>query len=321
MCNVNCCCNDVPNKRLRFFLYLFTLINLILSFIAIFIRAAKTERYKYALELLEERNRYKLSNYTLDKCDLGGYFKDDKYCEIDGKMLYKPRENVSFQSLFKNYVKVEVILNILRTIITGIFLVFLYFMFSKYSLEQLLEQQNIKNEIRDKFSGLLMISLIYLIILIFTSGLFILIRAFALTANQDIGLYEDGRQNEFESNTAINYIIDIINIILNGIAICFVLRIKRGLNQNQQNQYTIQQNNQLQPHRQIIPRNFPQHPSPSTDRINVNINIGQINMVQNNGSPNMNRPRQLPPINYQNNTPNPYRIQENALPSKDEIYG
>ena len=54
--------------------------------------------------------------------------------------------------------------------------------------------------------------------LIFTSGLFIFIRALALTANDHIGLYEDGRQNQFEEHTAINYIIDIINITLNSIA-------------------------------------------------------------------------------------------------------
>ena len=139
MCNVNCCFRDLPAKRLKLVLYIFILINLLLSFIAIFIRAAKTQRYNDALILLEERNKYKLSNYTLNKCELGGTFKDDKYCKIDGKMLYKPSENVGYQNLFKNYVKVELLMNILRTIITGIFFVFLYFMFSKYNIEQLLD--------------------------------------------------------------------------------------------------------------------------------------------------------------------------------------
>ena len=87
------------------------------------------------------------------------------------------------------------------------------------------------NDIREKekYSNLWLLLIIFLAFLIFTSGLFIFIRALALTANDHIGLYGDGRQNQFEEHTAINYIIDIINITLNSIAICFVLRIKRGL--------------------------------------------------------------------------------------------
>ena len=45
-----------------------------------------------------------------------------------------------------------------------------------------------------------------------------------------IGLYEDRKQKEFEERIVINYIIDIFNIVLNSIAICFVLRINGSLN-------------------------------------------------------------------------------------------
>ena len=62
-----------------------------------------------------------------------------------------------------------------------------------------------------------------------SSGLCILIRAFTIEANTNIGLYDDGSQNQFESHIAMNYIIDIANIVLCGIAICFVLRIKKGI--------------------------------------------------------------------------------------------
>ena len=71
---------------------------------------------------------------------------------------------------------------------------------------------------------------IFIIFLIVISGIWILIRALALTANDDIGLYEDGEQNAFEEKIAINYIFDIGEIVLYGISICFVLRIKRDLN-------------------------------------------------------------------------------------------
>lgn len=330
MCNANCCCTNVQTKYLKLLLYIFTFINLVLSFIAIFIRAAKTGRYNDALLLLEERNRDKLSNYKLDKCILSGTFKDELYCEINGTKLYKPSENVRYQSLFRNYEKVELAINLLRTIITIIFFAFIYFIFTKYNLYQLLNTPNRKEE-KEKLSNLLMLSFGYLIILLFTSALFILIRVFALTANMDIGLYEDGRQNEFEERTVINYIIDIFNIILNGIAICFVLRIKRDLNK--------EQNPIRQSSRPIVPQIHQQQPLVSIDRYsqnqfqnvqinqnqfqNVQINqnqyhnvqiIQQININPKNDSENMRRFRQLPPIKNRNNTPNP-----NYLPHRDEV--
>ena len=54
-------------------------------------------------------------------------------------------------------------------------------------------------------------------------------KSITLISNMDIGLYPDGKQNSFESNIAINYIIDIIEIVLNSIEIFFALRIKKGL--------------------------------------------------------------------------------------------
>ena len=81
----------------------------------------------------------------------------------------------------------------------------------------------------ENFSTLLLISFGFLIFLILISSLCILIRALELTANMYIGLYEEGKQNEFESRTAINYIIDIAYIVLYGIDVGLVLRIKNSI--------------------------------------------------------------------------------------------
>lgn len=215
-------------QRYFFKRIIISFINFVLSFIAIFIRAAKTERYQQALIYLDQRNNSTFTNYTYINCQLSGFFKDDTYCEIDGRMLKKPEENVSYQSLFKNWEKIELIINILRTFITGIYLVFSCVVINKFNNYLINTKSNDIRE-KEKYSNLWLLLIIFLVFLIFTSGLFIFIRALALTANDHIGLYEDGRQNQFEEHTAINYIIDIINITLNSIAICFVLRIKRGL--------------------------------------------------------------------------------------------
>ena len=67
----------------------------------------------------------------------------------------------------------------------------------------------------------------FLSFLIFDSGLCIMIRSFSIGANMDIGLYEDGNQNSFEEKIAYNYIIDIIEIVLNSIEICFAIRLRK----------------------------------------------------------------------------------------------
>ena len=67
MCNANCCCKDLNKDSLKKFSLAFILINVIISLIAVFIRAAKTKRYEYALELLEQRNNgtFNVTLYTV----------------------------------------------------------------------------------------------------------------------------------------------------------------------------------------------------------------------------------------------------------------
>ena len=56
MCNVYCCCSNTQITGLIRLLFIFTTINLIISFAAIFIRAAGTKRYETALTYLESMN-------------------------------------------------------------------------------------------------------------------------------------------------------------------------------------------------------------------------------------------------------------------------
>ena len=115
--------------------------------------------------------------------------------------------------MFKNWNTYELILNVSRLIINGIFLIFFYFAIKKY-----------ENEKNKNFLSYL---IAVLGLLVADSGICILIRAMTIGTNNNIGLYEIGNQNEFESSTAENYIIDITEIVLNSIVICFVIRIQR----------------------------------------------------------------------------------------------
>ena len=199
MCHVNCCCREETKSGLMNLLIGFTIVNLILSVVA---------RYDEALEYLEAINNGNLDSLYLNKC-IQELFDDDIYCNIDGKRLKKPSQSVKNQSIFKNWNKIELALNISRAVITLPFLIFLIYVINKREMERL---------------NLITICVILLIVI---SGLWIIIRALAISANQDIGLYEDGEQNAFEEKIAINYIFDIIEIVLYGIEICFIIRIKR----------------------------------------------------------------------------------------------
>ena len=225
MCNVDCCCKNLSPDGLIKFLLTFTAINLILSIVSIFIRAANTGRYDQALEYLEARNNgtFVVVQYTDYK--KSGFFKDEDYCKIEGEYLKKPSKDVNNQGLFKKWKTVEIILSILRTAITVVFLAMIYFVIKNKAKNF----GNMDEEQKEKYVGNLTYLLIFTSFMIFLSGLYILIRALAINANQDIGLYDDSQQNSFESNIAVNYIIDIIEIVLYGIEICFIIRLKREI--------------------------------------------------------------------------------------------
>ena len=96
MCYANCCYKNVSLNRLRMLLLLFVTINILLSILAIFIRATKTERYKQVLKILDQRNNWNFTYYNLTNCRKGGTFKLDTYCKLDRKFVYKPSEFVSY---------------------------------------------------------------------------------------------------------------------------------------------------------------------------------------------------------------------------------
>ena len=231
MCNVNCCCPDLKVPGLIRFLFLFTAINLLFSVIALFIRAADCDRYDEALNYLEIRNNGTFKKTLIQNCEKSeSFLDDDYYCDVDGKKLKKPNDEVSYQKLFKNWNTAELIIDIARVILIVLYLLFLYFIIQKKSKKL---SDGDTNQI-EKYKEFLSYLLVFIVSLLLINGLCIMIRAFALTANQDIGLYEDGTQNAFESRIAVNYIFDIIEIVLFAIKICFVLRLKRGINQPRQ---------------------------------------------------------------------------------------
>ena len=284
MCNANSCCKDLTKQGLINYLYLFTIINLILSVIAIFIRAADTDRYDEALMYLEARNNGTFKNFNIDDCKKGGLFKDEIYCRVNDNSLRKPSESVSYESIFKNWKTIELALNISRAVFTVIYILFLYFVIQRKNAAQ----TNVDDNRRENNSNLFGYLITVIGFMIFISGLWILLRAFTIGTNNDIGLYEEGNQNSFEDKTAINYIFDITEIVLYSIEICFGLRFKKLLsprgNRNNNPSQNFPENNNYQrnnPNPYSFYRNPPNQPNviASYEQININIRHNNINTI------------------------------------------
>ena len=224
MCNVYCCCKHEQINGLIRFSLIFTAINLIISFVAIFIRAAKTKRYDKALIFLEEINDGTFNRSELVDCKVSGFiFNDGYYCKVDEVYLKKPANSISNQSLFKNWEKTELSINTIRTVITFIFMAFLYYVLNNKGSN--IDRMN--NYEKIKYRKYLNYTIFATISMLIISALCIIIRALALSCNIDIGLYDDTGQNKFERQIAFNYIFDITEIVLYAIEICFIIRIKR----------------------------------------------------------------------------------------------
>ena len=82
--------------------------------------------------LLEQRSNNTYKYYIFDECYIGALFKDEKYCDINRTMFYKPSEKVENQTLFKNYPNIEDAIDVVRLFFTGIYSIFLYYMLSKH---------------------------------------------------------------------------------------------------------------------------------------------------------------------------------------------
>ena len=226
MCNVYCCCRQEQINGLIRFSLIFTAINLIISFVAIFIRAAKTERYKTALMYLEVINDGTFNFSALVDCKVNGFiFNDGYYCKVGEEYLKKPANSISNQSLFKNWEKTELSINTTRTVITLIFMAFIYYVLKNKGSN--IDRMN--NYEKIKYRKYLYYTIFAAILMLIISALCIIIRALALSCNIDIGLYDDTGQNEFESQIATNYIFDMTEIVLYAIEICFIVRIKRNV--------------------------------------------------------------------------------------------
>lgn len=278
-----CCCKNSSAKEIVSYLIIFIILTFILSLIAVFVRAGNSKRYNQAILYLDERDNNNINNTNntfpeecrprllrilSDKEYKLNIRQLEEYCNFNGKQLVKQAESISFQKMFRSWKIIELIINISRLVLTGIYMVLLLFIRFKYNINAVNPNQRVSYEQQQRLAKLgsaFIRSTAFAILLTFTSSIVLIIRAFTFIANEDIGLYYKEEKTDFENYIVINYIIDIAIITLTGVAICFSIRVKQKLTpspNNQINQNNPYQNNNIQPnyinnyHNQI-PQNYP----------------------------------------------------------------
>lgn len=200
MCFDTCCKEKLVLLR---YLLIFALIALIMAVIAIFIRTAKTNRYEEALMYLEERNNGTFNFTVFTDCKKKN-FLSETFCNVDGKKLCKPNEEVSCENLFKNWNKAELGINISRAIISAIFLLFEYFVIHR----KIYDVNFLNEEMKNKYLKLLKYLSLYVGFLMLDNCVCLFIRAIIITANNNIGVYEEGSQNSFTNGMAAHICFD-----------------------------------------------------------------------------------------------------------------
>ena len=73
-----------------------------------------------------------------------------------------------------------------------------------------------------------LIQLYFFVLLVADSSICLLLRIMISHSNSNFGLYEIGNINEFDDYNVPNEIIDIAQIVLNSVVICFVVRIQKS---------------------------------------------------------------------------------------------
>ena len=218
MCFDTCCKEKLVLLR---YLLIFASIALIMAVIAIFIRTAKTNRYEEALMYLEERNNGTFNFTVFTDCKKKN-FLSETFCNVDGKKLCKPNEEVSCENLFKNWNKAELGINISRAIISAIFLLFEYFVIHR----KIYDVNFLNEEMKNKYLKLLKYLSLYVGFLMLDNCVCLFIRAIIITANNNIGVYEEGSQNSFTNKMAVQICFDFCELLYLGFENIFIKMLK-----------------------------------------------------------------------------------------------
>ena len=249
ICCLTCCCVRAPMKALNTSLFVLITISLIFSFITTVNRAGKTSRYKQDLELLKLYNEY-FYDYNLRTLKEREYFYDDH-----GRKIICPEEEISYVSLFKNWKKGELTVNLLRFILT-----LFHFLISGYLLLMRSKNLDLLENSLQRATYLSIGSLSFSIILLIFTIIIEHLRAMTLITDDEIGMYDVNKITNFVNRTIWNTFLDTILIIFFSICISFSYRLYYNAKYNKGRNLPalgVQQTIRINQPNVIIPQNQP----------------------------------------------------------------
>ena len=224
-CVTNCCCRNSPMKSINISLLVLISCCVFFSFLTTVIRAAKTSRYEYDLQYLNqtfiEDDSYvfrNLQNTIKDKNSTLRNLRD--YYYNNGEKMLEPQSQISHESLFKKWEKVEITLNLLR-----FFLFIPHFIISLFFLIKRSKSLDLIESILPKTINLSIISIALCIIQIVYTTILLFLRTMTVITDEEIGGYYEDETTNFAYLTGWNALFDTIIIILISICLCFSYRI------------------------------------------------------------------------------------------------
>lgn len=227
ICCLTCCCIKSPMKTINISLFVLIMISLFFSLITTANRAAKTSRFKEDLELLktyEEQNYYNNLRILRDRT---------YYYDSDGNKIIYPADEISSTSLFRNWKKGELTVNLLR-----FFLLIPHVLITFYLFFSRIRHLDLPESILRRTSVFSMISIIFSIILLIFSIIIEYLRALTILTDDEIGYYNEKKTTNFVDRTSWNILLDTIMIVLFSICISFSYRVYYNSKFNEgKNQY------------------------------------------------------------------------------------
>ena len=222
-CVTNCCCRNSPMKSINISLLVLISCCVFFSFLTTVIRAAKTSRYEYDLQYLNqtfiEDDSYvfrNLQNTIKDKNSTLRNLRDYYY----NNGVLEPQSQINYKSLFKKWEKVEITLNLLR-----FFLFIPHFIISLFFLIKRSKSLDLIESILPKTINLSIISIALCIIQLIYTIILLFLRSMTVVSDEQIGGYYEDETTNFAILNGWNASFDTIIIILIAICLSFSYRI------------------------------------------------------------------------------------------------
>ena len=219
ICCLSCCCRNSTMKYISQAFLLLTLVSFLLAIVICIIPAANVKRYDMAKQYLEafENNQ----NPVIDINDLRNLQSYSTRLPLE-KKIKLPRSEIRYTSIYKKWKTIELTINILGVILIIPLLVANILI---WTIKRNYNGDITDNSLVKKQQNLSILSLTLLIILIVFCLIASYLRTMASICDEDIGLYDENKENVFQNRIIYADFCQTIQLILFSCSICLAYKL------------------------------------------------------------------------------------------------